>query len=364
MTTISTPALFSIDESSGVLTFNDPPDYEMPAGGTANNSNTYMVVIQAADGAGADANMAWKKVEVEVTNEDEDATTGIEMSSLQPQVSTMITVAYVDGVGNPFVDAAGTANTAIMDPDRDDTNTDTTIDADDVTWQWSRSSSRTGAYSDIAGDSAKMASYTPDSADANMHLRITGTYEDGEGEGKTVMATSAYPVRAFRSSNSAPAFPNDFDAVMDGIQATPMAEADDGAMDGDAVGDPVTANDANNDRLTYSLEGDGGTASHADVFRINRMTGQVVVGLKQKVNPDSDDATQVPTVGKGDSFTVTVKATDPSGLEAMVVMTITVDETDEAPVFTMGETSICTRRTQKQRLPCTPLRPTILRMIP
>ena len=80
-------ALFSIDESSGVLTFNDPPDFEMPMGGRSNNSNTYMVVVQAADGAGADANMAWKKVEVEVTNEDEDATTGIEMSSLQPQVS-------------------------------------------------------------------------------------------------------------------------------------------------------------------------------------------------------------------------------------------------------------------------------------
>ena len=94
-----------------MLTFNSPPDFEAPAGGTGDNSNTYMVVVQAADGAGDDANMAWKKVEVEVTNEDEDATTGIEMSSLQPQVSTLITVAYVDGVGNPFVDSTGAANT-------------------------------------------------------------------------------------------------------------------------------------------------------------------------------------------------------------------------------------------------------------
>ena len=31
-----------------------------------------------------------------------------------------------------------------------------------------------------------------------MYLRVTATYEDGEGEGKkTVVATSAYPVRAF-----------------------------------------------------------------------------------------------------------------------------------------------------------------------
>ena len=43
---------------------------------------------------------------MEVTNEEEEATTGIEMSSLQPQVSTAIIILYVDGVGNPFVDAA------------------------------------------------------------------------------------------------------------------------------------------------------------------------------------------------------------------------------------------------------------------
>ena len=43
-----------------------------------------------------------------------------------------------------------------------------------------------------------------------MYLRVTATYEDGEGEEKTVVATSMYPVRAFPSGNSAPAFPTDF----------------------------------------------------------------------------------------------------------------------------------------------------------
>ena len=36
---------------------------------------------------------------------------------------------------------------------------------------------------------------------------------------------------------------------------------------------------------------------------------------------------------------MTIKATDPSGDSAMVVMTITVDEVDEAPVFTDGKMS-------------------------
>ena len=331
---VADSGLFKIGASSGVLTFMESPDYEDPQGGTANNSNTYMVVVAASDGA----KTAYEKVEVEVTNDEEEATTGIEMSSLQPQVSTEITVAYVDGAGNPFVDADGAANDAIVDPDQDkDDPTSTTIPADDVEWQWSRSSSQSGTFADIPGDAAKAVIYTPDSGDAGMYLRVTGTYEDGEGEDKSVEATSAYPVREFQGGNSVPAFPEDYDDEMPNDQG-PAAEVDDGAGEGETAGDPVTANDANSDRLTYSLEA-AGTATHADLFQIDRMTGQVTVGLGRKVNPASDTASQVPTLGKGNSFTVTIKATDPSGGTDTVVMTITVDEVDEAPVFTADKAS-------------------------
>ena len=129
--------LFSIGEDSGELTFNDAPDFEAPAGGTGDDSNTYMVVVAASDGE----ETGYKKVTVDVTNVEEDATTGIEMSSLQPQVSTAIMVHYVDGVGNPVVDAAGAANTAIVDPDRDKSETSSMIiPVADVEWQWSKSS--------------------------------------------------------------------------------------------------------------------------------------------------------------------------------------------------------------------------------
>ena len=333
---VADSALFEISKS-GELTFMDAPDFEAPIGGTADNSNTYMLVVAASDGAVT----GYKAVEVEVTNEEETATTGIEMSSLQPQVSTAITVDYVDGVGNPLVDADGDANTAIVDPDRDKSDaTSMIIPTADVEWQWSKSSSRNGTYTDITGDDdAETATYTPASQDRGMYLRVTATYEDGEGEGKTVVATSAYPVRAFPSGNSGPAFPDDFNAEEDNDQP-PMAEADDGATEGDNVGDPVTANDANNDNLTYSLEADsGGTQAHADLFQIDRVTGQVTVGLGQKVNPTSDSNTNVPELGKGDSFTVTIKATDPFSTSDTVVMTITVDEVDEAPVFTADKMS-------------------------
>ena len=335
--------LFEISKS-GELTFKEAPDYEAPKGGTEGDSNTYQLVVAASDGGVT----AYKAVEVEVTNEEETATTGIELSSLQPQVSTEITVDYVDGVGNPLVNAVGVANMGIEDPDNVGTDSNASTSAavaeDDVEWQWSKSSSRTGTYADITGDDdvGEARAYTPASQDRGMYLRVTATYEDGEGEGKTVVATSMYPVRAFPSGNSAPAFPDDFNAEENENQP-PMAKADDGATEGDNVGDPVEASDANNDNLTYSLEADN-TPADADVFQIDRMTGQVTVGLGRTVHPMSDTgemaiAASGVVVSDLDGFMVTIKATDPSGKSATVVMTITVDGVDEAPVFTAGKTS-------------------------
>ena len=327
-------ALFAISED-GVLTFVAPPDYEDP--GDGGDNNIYEVTVTATDDD--DTPLAGSQsVMVEVTNVEEAATVGVELSSLQPQVSTAITVNYVDSVGNPLVGADGAAYTGIMDDDRDkDDATSSDIPAEDVMWQWSKSSSKSGTFTDIPGDAAKMVSYTPGSSDRGMYLRVTGTYEDGEGEGKTVDATSEYAVRAFPGSNSAPAFPEDFDATMDNDQ-DPMAEIDDGATEGATAGDPIVAPDANNDRLTYSLTADGGTATDADVFQIDRETGQVTVGLGKTVHPTSDTGEAAsPTVVVGNSFTFTITATDPSGLTDTVDMTVTVDAEDEAPVFTDGE---------------------------
>ena len=322
-------ALFAISEDGGVLTFVSPPDYEEP--GDGDDNNIYEVTVTATDDDAVTPRDGSHDVMIEVTNEEEAATVGIELSSLQPQVSTAITFDYVDGVGNPLVDAAGDEHTGIVDDDRDkDEATMSDIPAEDVTWQWSKSSSKGGTYTDIPGDDeAKTVSYIPGSADRGMYLRVTGTYEDGEGEGKTVEATSAYPVRAFPTGNSAPGFAEDFDAQADGDNP-PAAEIDDGATEGATAGDPITASDANNDRLTYSLT--------ADVFQINRETGQVTVGLGKTVHPLSDDGeTASAAIAKGDSFTFTITATDPSGLTDTVTMTVTVDAEDEAPVFTDGE---------------------------
>ena len=80
------------------------------------------------------------------------------------------------------------------------------------------------------------------------------------------------------------------------------------------VGAPVTATDANNDRLTYSIP-------PSEFFEIVDSSGQ----LRTKVEPNHEDQA---------SHTITVTATDPGNLTDTVQVTITVEDVDETPVVT------------------------------
>ena len=60
-------------------------------------------------------------------------------------------------------------------------------------WQWSRSRSKNGSYTDI--EDAEAAMYTPTSDDVGYYLRATVSYKDAEGDGKSAMATSAHKVQ-------------------------------------------------------------------------------------------------------------------------------------------------------------------------
>ena len=79
---------FSIE--NGVLRFKSSPDFETPMGGGA--ANTYVVTVRASDG-GQDTT-ASEEVTVEVTNVEEPGT--VMLSTLQPQVSVVITATLTD----------------------------------------------------------------------------------------------------------------------------------------------------------------------------------------------------------------------------------------------------------------------------
>ena len=85
-----------------------------------------------------------------------------------------------------------------------------------------------------------------------------------------------------------------------------------GAPAGTAVGDPVAATDADNDTLTYTLEGDD-----AGSFAIDAGTGQITVGAGTTLD-----------YGARPAYAVSVTATDPSGYSAAIAVTITVTDDD------------------------------------
>ncbi len=95
---------------------------------------------------------------------------------------------------------------------------------------------------------------------------------------------------------------------------------------GTNIGGPLTATDADGDTLTYSLEGSG---SDVGKFDIDLLTGQLLT--KEPLNVDP---------GGADTYTPTVKATDPSGDTDTAVATITVADVNEPPAAPVAPTVV------------------------
>ena len=283
---------FMID--GGVLTFMKSPDFEAAA--DDDTDNTYEVTVQATDESNK---VGMHEVTVEVTNVDEPGT--VTLSALRPQSQTAF-------------------NATLTDPDGDVTG---------ETWQWAKSSSRSGSYSDI--DKAIMSSYTPQDGDIGSYLRVTVTYTDPEGSDKSAMASSAYKVQAVRGANKAPVFP-DQDPDDPGDQSTTATrEVAENTEAGQAIGDPLVAEDEDGDILTYTL-----TGTDADSFSIDWATGQLMT--KGALDFETDE-----------TLTVTVRVTDPAGVPQAqtadednsdeITVTINVTNVNEPPAVT-GEAAV------------------------
>ena len=195
-------------------------------------------------------------------------------------------------------------------------------------------------------EDATSATYTPVSDDIGDTLTATATYKDGESgtTERTATATTGDRTVIADIRNKAPKFP-DQDAETEGDQTdqerdVPENYATDDTYGGEAgnaythpnIGAAVVATDNQfqtttsvtpvADTLTYTLGG-----ADAASFNINRVTAQ----LEAKAALDHEDK---------DTYTVTVTATDPSGLSTTVNVTIEVTDVDEAPEIMLGGLAI------------------------
>ena len=125
------------------------------------------------------------EVVVTVTDVDEPGT--VTLSTLQP----------VDGVGITAV---------LADIDRGPGDT---TPPSEVVWKWTKSNSSSSCnVTDVEVSMDNGNIYTPRGDAVGMYVCVVVTYEDAEGDAKTVQAVSAARVLATRSTNVKPEFKN------------------------------------------------------------------------------------------------------------------------------------------------------------
>ena len=257
---------------NGILSFGENPDFESPA--DSGRNNIYNIVVRVSDGKNRDGQTdtridATLAVTVTVSNEEEAGT--LTLTSNQPQVDTALTATLTDPDGG--------------------------ITA--LNWQWQVNDN--GAWSNIAG--ATSARYTPVAADEGKRLRVTASYRDGHGSGKTATAELPNAVQTAPAANTPPEF----------ATTSTSRSVDENTPANRDIGVPVAA--ADNEPLTYTL-----TGTDASSFTINSSTGQ----LRTHAALDYE---------RKSSYAVVVTATDSSGAVDTISVTINVTDLNERPSF-------------------------------
>ena len=217
---------FDLDPATGQLRTKAPLDHEAQA--------SYSVIVSVADGksaSGRDSDARDDSITVTINVENVDEPGAVALSSHQPQVAVALTATLTDLDG-------GLAR---------------------VVWLWERSADQAD-WAEI--DGARTESYTPVTGDLGNYLRVTASYTDGHGRGKSAGIVTGDPVLI----NTVPRFPS---ADAEGGITIEVEEGSGDAESGGA-GAPVAAADPDGDTLTYSLSGDDAAS-----FEIDASTGQL-----------------------------------------------------------------------------------------
>ena len=270
-------SLFSINSTTGAVTFNAPPDFENPADSGADNA--YEITIRASDGV----NTTDQAVTITVgdVNETPEITSADNVAVDENSVGTVYTAAASDPEGDTITYSLSGTDAALF-----------AIDAS------------TGVVTFLAAPDHENPA--DDDGDNVYDIIITasdGTNSTTQAVAITVNAVDEGPA-SFTSGTTA-----SFDENGIGVVYT------------------ATTTDPDNDTITYSL------ASGADsaLFAIDSATGD----LTFVASPDFE----APADGNGNNvYEVTVRASDGTTVTSQVVE-VTVNDVNEAPVVTSAATA-------------------------
>ena len=170
----------------------------------------------------------------------------------------------------------------------------------EFSYQWLRGEGEN--FTPIPGATEDTYTLAAEDAGHTIKVQVTFTDDDGFPESPDSLPT---PVVNDPAANAAPVFEGD----------TATREVPENSAAGTAVGDPVTATDADNDTLAYSLEG-----TDAASFDIDASTGQI----RTRSGVTYDHESQP-------NYSVTVRADDGRGGTGAIAVTINVTDVDESP---------------------------------
>ena len=284
---------FSIDSSNGQLRTKSDLDYE--------TKTVYSVTITVSDGSLTDS----ISVTINVTDVDETSTTTTKDTSPPNNVpmfsegdSTTRSVAENTGSG---VDIGAAVSAT---------------DADEDTLVYSLDGTDASSFS-IDSSSGQLKTSASLDYETKDSYSVTITVSDGNGGSDSITVTINVTDVDESVPNNAPAF-------VDGDSTTRSIAENTGS--GVDIGAAVSATDADEDTLVYSLDG-----TDASSFSIDSSSGQL------KTSASLDYETK-------DSYSVTITVSDGNGGSDSITVTINVTDVDEsvpnnAPAFVDGDST-------------------------
>ena len=264
------------------------PDYEDPK--DANKDNVYEITLEVSDGT----NTAMMDVKVTVKNMQETPGT-VTFSHPQPRQTVSFTA-------------------TLKDPDEG---------IREQSWQWYDADPDSDNDGDIDSNAspiagAKSASYTPKAGDVGDTLHVWVTYTDGKDSGQKATASSANTVQS-AGPNRTPAFENALYERRVGEQV---------AADGAVPGDPITADDPDNDP-----DADPPGVADADVLKYTVTGGDSIhfnVGNNGVLRiVDTLDFEKPEDSNRDNVYSFSLVATDSSGKTDTTSVAVAVDDNDE-----------------------------------
>ena len=272
---------FSIDSGSGQLKTSATLDYEA--------KDSYSVTITVSDGKGGSDSIS---VTINITNVDESALNNA--PTFDDGDSTTRTVAEDTASG---VDI-GSAVSATDDDDGD-------------TLSYSLGGTDESSFS-IDSSSGQLRTSAALDYETKTSYSVTITVTDGKGGSDSISVTINITDVDESPTNNVPTF-------TDG-DSTTRTVAENTATDTN-IGSAITATDADDDTLTYSISGTDSAS-----FGIVNTSGQ----LKTKADLNYETKS---------SYTVTVSVSDGKGGSDSISVTINVTDVNETPVFSDGTTT-------------------------